>query len=183
MPAGNFRYSKCKMTIKDFEDKVLSLSDRIYPMVARMLDNKENAEDAVQEIMIKLWNRRKKIGSHPNIPGLVFLTARNYCLDLLKKKNPRFNSSDFQLKMIASDASQNQVEQKELASIIETLLKELPAQQREIMMMRDIDGFEFTEIAAVTKLKVEHVRVLLSRARKHVVIRLKKIYSYEQREI
>lgn len=167
------------MKTKDFKDKVLSLSDRIFPMVARMLENRENAEDAVQEIMIKLWDRRKKIGNHPNITGFVFLTARNYCIDLLKKKNPEIDSSDFQLKILASETSQDQVEWKELNIIIENLLMELPANQREIMMMRDIDGYEFVEIAAATSLKVEHVRVLLSRARKQVGIKLKTIYSYE----
>ena len=167
------------MKTKDFEDKVLSLSDRIYPMVARMLENRENAEDAVQEIMIKLWDRRKKINNHPNIPGLVFVTARNYCIDLLKKKHPAVDSTDYQLTLIPSQLNENQVEWKELTTIIESLLEGLPTQQREVMLMRDIDGFEFAEIAATTNLKVEHVRVLLSRARKQIGIKLKKTYSYE----
>ena len=183
MLTKNCRYSKCKMKTKDFEDKVLSLSGRIYPMVVRMLGNKESAEDAVQEIMIKLWDRRKKIGDHPNIPGFVFLTARNYCLDVLKKKNIDIESSDFQLRMLTSESNYSQVEWKELTTIIENILKELPAQQYEIMMMRDIDGFEFAEIAAATNLKVEHVRVLLSRTRKLVGIKLKNIYSYEKQGI
>ena len=151
-------------------------------MARRMLGNNESAEDAVQEIMLKLWDRRKKIGNHPNISGFVILTARNHCLDLLKKKNPDFDSSDYQLKMLVSDMNQNQAEWKELTTIIENLLKELPAQQAEVMMMRDIDGFEFIEIAAATKLKIEHVRVLLSRARKQVSAKLKNIYSYEYRK-
>ena len=167
------------MKTKDFEDSVLSLSDRIYPMVARLLGNDGSAEDAVQEIMIKLWDSRKKIANHPNIKGFVFLTARNHCLDQLKKKNPDFDSSDFQLTMLVSQTSQNQVEWKELSTIVENLLRELPAQQCEVMMMRDVDGFEFSEIASATNLKVEHVRVLLSRARKQVGMKLKTIYSYE----
>ena len=57
-------------------------------MVARMLGNKESAEDAVQEIMMKLWDKRRNLEKHPNITGFVFLTARNYCIDILKKKYP-----------------------------------------------------------------------------------------------
>ena len=167
------------MKTKDFEDSVLSLSDRIYPMVARILGNDGSAEDAVQEIMIKLWDNRKKITNHPNIKGFVFLTARNYCLDLVKKKRPDFDSADFQMTMLVSDTIQNHIEWRELSTIIEKLLKELPAQQCEVMMMRDVDGFEFSEIADATNLKVEHVRVLLSRARKQVSRKLKSIYSYE----
>ena len=167
------------MTTKDFEDKVLPLTDRIYPMVARMLGNSENAEDAVQEIMIKLWDRRKKIGEHPNIPGFVFLTARNYCLDQLKKKTPNVDAYSAQVKLVTSEANQNHTEWVELISIVKDVLRELPEEQREIMMMRDIDGYEYTEIAAITKLKVEHIRVLLSRARKQVAAILKNTYSYE----
>lgn len=148
-------------------------------MVARMLGNQGNAEDAVQEIMIKLWDRRKKITNHPNINGFVFLTARNYCLDLLKKKAPEFDSSELSLGKLVSEVNHNQIEWNELKTIIENLLEELPMQQREVMTMRDIDGLEFIEIAAATELKVAHVRVLLSRARKQIGIKLKSIYSYE----
>lgn len=179
MPTWKCRYSKCKMSTKEFKDKVLSLSGRIFPMVARMLENHENAEDAVQEIMIKLWDRRKQIEKHPNITGFVLLTARNYCIDLLKKKTPKMDSSDLQLKVLISEAIDSQIEWQELIGIVESLLEELPEQQREVMMLRDIDGFEFAEIAAATNLKVEHVRVLLSRARKQVRVKLKNIYSYE----
>ncbi|MEQ8546807.1 MAG: RNA polymerase sigma factor [Cyclobacteriaceae bacterium] len=161
------------------EEKIISLSDRIYPMVARMLGNNENAEDAVQEIIMKLWGRRKQLESHPNLSGYAFLTARNYCLDLLKKKNLEVDSTDFPLKIVAPEKSQHPVEWKELMTIVEKHLEELPADQRQVMVMRDIDGFEFTEIAKATKLKVEHVRVLLSRARKQIRLKLIDIYRYE----
>ena len=152
-------------------------------MVARMLGNDGSAADAVQEIMIKLWDRRKKIENHVNIPGFVFLTARNYCLDQLKKKNPDLHSSDLLSKMLSAESSDSEIEWKELNVIVENLLKELPEQQGAIMIMRDVDGLDFAEIAAATNLKVEHVRVLLSRARKQVSTKLKTIYSYEkQRE-
>ena len=168
------------MNAKDFKQNVLSLSDRIFPMVARMLGNSADAKDAVQEIMIKLWDRRKQLGKHPNLTGFVFLTARNYCIDLLKKKKPELVSSDSQAAALEFDTGQGSFELKELTLIVEEILKKLPEQQKEIMMMRDIDGFEFDEIAAVTQLKVEHIRVLLSRARKQVRSELKNTYSYEQ---
>lgn len=63
------------------------MSERLYPMVARMLGSHANAEDAIQEIMIKLWEHRGQIKNHPNLPAFIFLTARNYCLDLIKRKN------------------------------------------------------------------------------------------------
>jgi len=164
----------------DFKLKVFSLSESLFPMVSRMLGNSTNAEDAIQEIMMKLWEKRNQIGQHPNITGFVFLTARNYCIDVLRKKKLEIDDSSLQLELIKSEYGQEQIEWKELNIIIKRILKDVPVQQREVIMMRDLDGYEFVEIAAATQLKVEHVRVLLSRARKQVSLKLEKIYSYER---
>ncbi|QCX00774.1 sigma-70 family RNA polymerase sigma factor [Aggregatimonas sangjinii] len=170
------------MNTKDFENQILSLADRVYPMVRRMLLEDTASEDAVQDIMMKLWKRRKKLENHPNIPGFVFLTARNHCLDLLKKKKPNLDATEYQLRLLVSDNNSNEVEWKELNTIIASILKELPEQQAEVLQMRDIDGFEFAEIATALNLKIPYVRVLASRARKQVGIRLKEIYSYEKQK-
>jgi RNA polymerase sigma-70 factor (ECF subfamily) len=77
------------MNKTEFKLKVFSLSERLFPMVSRMLRSNVNAEDAIQEIMMKLWVKRNQIARHPNITGLVFSTARNYCIDLLRKKKTR----------------------------------------------------------------------------------------------
>ena len=149
-------------------------------MVFRMLRNKTNTEDAIQDIMIKLWVKRYQIAKHPNIEALVFSTARNYCIDLLRKKKLEIKDSSLQLKLVKSENQQKKLEWKELNIIIHKILKAIPKQQREIIILRDLDGYEFIEIAAITQLNVEHIRVLLSRARKHVSRELKKTYSYER---
>ncbi|MFB6317706.1 RNA polymerase sigma factor [Saccharicrinis sp. FJH54] len=168
------------MNATEFKQQVVSLSDRLYPMVARMLGNAETAEDAIQEIMIRLWDKRRQLKHHPNVPGFVFFTARNYCLDLLKKSNPVFEKAG---EMHQSGWSENRgpadLEWKELNVLIQDVIKTLPDQQHEIITLRDLDGLEFKEIAGLTNLNVEHIRVLLSRARKQVALELKKIYSYE----
>ncbi|AUC86148.1 RNA polymerase subunit sigma-24 [Polaribacter sp. ALD11] len=164
----------------DFKLKVFSLSERLFPLVVRMLGNNANAEDAIQEIMMKLWVKRKKIAKHPNITGFVFLTARNHCIDLLRKKKLVLDDSTIPLKILASKNEHIELEWKELNSIIEEVLKKLPQQQKEVFIMRDIDGYEFTEIASALQLKVENIRVLLSRARKQVRTELEKTYSYEK---
>lgn len=169
------------MNQTEFRNKVFSLSEQLFPMVSRILGNNASAEDAIQDIMMKLWAKRKQIEQHPNITGFVVLTARNYCIDLLRKKRVEISDYPFQLELLKSENSQEQLEWKELNSIIKKILKGLPEQQRNILIMRDLDGYDLNEIAAVTQLKIEHVRVLLSRARKQVRIKLEDIYSYERR--
>jgi len=168
------------MTKQDFKHRVFSLSALIFPMVARMLGSNSKAEDAIQEIMIKLWNKRNQLNKHPNIKGFVILTARNYCLDTLRKKKILLDDSTATLKVLKSTNEHTDLEWKELNTIIEEILTKLPVQQKDVFVMRDIDGYNFDEIAAALEIKIEHVRVLLSRARKQISITLEKTYSYER---
>lgn len=169
-----------RMNKQDFKQNIFSLSERIYPMVARMLGGNHNAEDAIQEIMLKLWEKRNQIAKHPNIKGLVFLTARNYCIDVLRKKTPLVKDATSYLKVIKSSNDNSDIEWQELNKIIQEILKKLPEQQKEVFVMRDIDGYEFKEIAATLEITVEHVRVLVSRARKFIGVSLEKTYHYER---
>lgn len=148
-------------------------------MAARLLGNPDDANDAVQEVMLKLWKQRKKLAKHPNTAGFVVLTARNHCLDLLKRRQIEIVPDSININLASSHNSHAEVEWNELIDIIGGLLGELPEQQSEVLAMRDLDGLEFAEISEATGLKVEHIRVLLSRARKHISSKLKKIYSYE----
>lgn len=168
------------MNKKEFKLKVFSLSERLFPMVSRILGSQMNTEDAIQEIMMKLWLQRDQIDKHPNIQGLVFLTARNYRIDLLRKKRIEFDDVPFQLEIHSSSSSQDHLEWTELNTIIKKILRKLPAKQREVLIMRDLEGYEFNEISAALKLTIEHARVLLSRARKQVGIELEKTYNYER---
>lgn len=148
-------------------------------MVARMLGNTFSTEDAMQDIMMKLWEKRKKIQNHQNMKGLVFLTARNHCIDILRKKQKLVSDSSNYLKNVTSN-NKDDVEWNELNKIIHQILKDLPKQQKEVFLLRDIDGCEFSEIATMLEIKTTHVRVLLSRARKQIGETLEKNYQYER---
>ena len=169
------------MNTYDFQHRILPLADKIFPMIARILGDDYAAEDAVQEIMMKLWDRKKQLGRHENIVGFVVLTARNYCLDELKKKRPDMDDSSKLLNIDNARYSGDMLEWKELKEIVEIVLRQLPENQQEVMIMRDLEGFEINEIAIAMQLREDHVRVLLSRARKKVGEELTKIYSYEKK--
>lgn len=167
------------MKKNDFKNNIFSLADRIYPMVFRLLKNEEEAKDAIQEVMIVLWNRRTKLAEHPNQKGFVFLTARNYCLDLLKRRKIETVNTDVASEQISSRNGHENYELKELTDAINEILSHCPEQHREILMLRDMDGCSYEEIAVITGLNVKHLRVILSRTRKFVQEKLKKNFSYE----
>lgn len=168
-----------KMTKQDFRHNVFSYSERIYPMVARML-GKSNASDAIQDIMLKLWEKRFEIENHPNLKGLIFLTARNYCIDELRKKAKNVSDSEEKLRVLKARKTSKDIEWSELNNIVAQIIKSLPKPQQDVFQMRDLDGFETDEIAELLGIKREHVRVLLSRARKYIGVELEKTYNYER---
>ena len=167
------------MNSREFNKRIVSLSPRIFPLTARMLNNQEEAADAVQEIMLKLWKNRSKLKHHPNLNGFVFLTARNHCLDSLKarkKENKTYLDSSLYLE---SKEGPERYEEVEMDRIIRQIIDKLPQKQREIVLLRDIDGLEFNEIVSLTEIKIENIRVLLSRARKKISQKLTETYNYE----
>ncbi len=162
------------MTNNEFKHNILPLTDKIFPMVARLLGNDTEAQDAVQEIMIKLWLKKNKLDNHPNISGFVFLTARNYCLDRLRSKKKEIVGTLSRELIADYFIDEENTDRERLLMHIRKIIDKLPENQKEIILMRDIDGLEFDEIVAASNLKIEHVRVLLSRARKQVRNQLKK---------
>ncbi|MEE4116074.1 MAG: RNA polymerase sigma factor [Marinilabiliaceae bacterium] len=172
------------MNSKEFNDKVVSLSPKIFPMVARILDNREDARDAVQEVMMKLWEKRKQLGKQENLNGYVFLTARNYCIDRQRTNKRKINGSgkNTQAGLIDNIKVKEDVslENRESYSLIINLINNLPDNQKEVILLRDVDGLEFDEIITLTGYKIENIRVWLSRARKRISRELTEIHSYER---
>jgi len=165
------------MDVKEFKARVIPLTVKIYPLAMRYLEDASLAEDAVQEIMIKLWSVRKQLAKHPNMNGFALLTAKNYCVDLVRKNKPTLVRDAYLLSTLASDSTGIPLEEEELTNYVTRLINGLPPQQREVMILKTVDGLSYTEIEALTNLKVSHIRVLVSRARQRIAEALQKTYS------
>lgn len=168
------------MNTSEFKQKVFMFSEQLYPMVYRMLGNRQTAEDAIQDIMLKLWLKRKKIADHPNLKGLIVLTARNHCIDVLRRRMKVVSIPDEQIKDEKSHQQDSRLEWQHLNNAITSILKNVPEQQREVFLMRDIDGYAYKDIAFALNITIEHCRVLLSRVRQFIAEELEKNYQYER---
>ncbi|MBE0675561.1 MAG: RNA polymerase sigma factor [Bacteroidales bacterium] len=167
------------MSSIEFREKIVSISPKLFLVALRLLRNEEEAKDAVQDVMVRLWKKRKELGSHPNPSAYACLTIRNHCLDILRKTEPsKSNENNINEVAICIDNSIN-IEHREVVEIIEKIIASLPDKQSMIVLMRDIDGLEFEEIEMLTGIRKEIIRVTLSRARKSIREQLEKIYSYE----
>ena len=74
------------MKQKEFLSTVLPFKDKLYRLAKRLLVSSDEAEDAVQEIFLKLWNGKEKIGKYKNPEAFAMTMTKNYCLDRLKSK-------------------------------------------------------------------------------------------------
>lgn len=165
------------MKQQEFLTTVLPFKDKLYRLAKRLLVSKDEAEDAVQEIFLKLWNGKEKIGKYKNPEAFAITMTKNYCLDRLKSKqasNLKIVHSNFQ----NSENLERKVEANDGVSLVFEIMETLPEQQRMILQLRDVEQFEFAEIAEMLELNETAIRVALSRARKEVREQMIKKYNY-----
>lgn len=161
----------------EFLNTVLPFKDKLYRMAKRLLVSSEEAEDAVQEVLLKLWKGRSSIENYKNPEAFAMTMTKNYCLDRLKSRqasNLKIVHSNYQ----HSDNVQRQVELSDEMQWVFKAMDALPEKQRIVMQLRDIEQFEFHEISEMLEINETAIRVNLSRARKAVREELVKQYNY-----
>ncbi len=165
------------MKQKEFLETVLPIKDKLYRLARRLLVSSEEAEDAVQEVFLKLWKGRDKMKEYSNPEAFAVTMTKNYCLDRLKSKqasNLKIVHSNYQ----HSDNLQKKVELNDEVALVFKVMDTLPEKQRMVMQLRDIEQFEFHEISEMLDINETAIRVNLSRARKTVREELLKKYNY-----
>lgn len=170
------------MTRADFNDLVYKISRKLYGYAYRMLKDQAGAEDAVQEVFIKLWKMKTHLGEYKSIEALASTMTKNYCIDQLRKQKQVEYGNDNSVNLFQGPGPTpgEQMERNESSSILESIIGKLPEAYREIVQLRDIDGLSYEEIAVQTDQNINTLRVNLSRARKIIRDEYKKYY-YEYR--
>ncbi len=147
-----------------------------------MLQTREDAEDALQEVMIKLWSNREIFDEIKNPEAFAMKIMKNFCLDRLKfQKNKTMIGFDDHHAKIENFTPFTTVSFENLRDLMLKLFSTLPEQQRLIIHMRDIEHYTYEEIEQITGLNVNTIRVNLSRARQTVKSNYMKIRMYENR--
>ena len=157
-----------KMNQNEFIQLVNPFKNKVFRLAKRLLVSVEEAEDATQEVMIKLWNKNENLNSYSSIEAFAMTITKNFCFDVLKSKRAS-NLSIVHNNFVANDASlQQKIEDKDSLNWVEKIINKLPEQQKLIIQMRDIENYEFEEIAKIMDMNETAIRVALSRARKTI---------------
>ncbi len=167
------------MKSSEFKLLVLPHSSRLYRMAFRLMSNREEAEDIVQEVYVKLWGMRNQLNSYNSIEALAVRITRNLCLDNLRRRKVNQNAmkAEQMKEEMHSVSPAEQLEKKEEAEMIHTLIAALPEPQRSLVHLRHLEGKEYEEISEMVNMNVNAIRVSISRARKQMREMLEKQYS------
>ena len=134
----------------------------------RMTDDPSDAEDAVQEVMLKLWNLRQKLDEYRSIEAVAMTMTHHLCMDMWRAKRPDTLSLDRVQAPTPSATPERLLEEKDEFRLMREIIDSLPTLQRTIIRMKDIEEYETEEIAEITGCNAEAIRSNLSRARKKV---------------
>lgn len=166
------------MNQQAFLNSVMPFKDKVFRLAKRLLISQDEAEDATQELYLKLWKNKNKLSSYKNIEAFAMTMTKNYCLDRLKSKqasNLTLIHSNFKDKHINLQRS---IEVQDSLAKVHQLIAQLPEQQRMVMQLRDIEEYEYKEIGKLLGMKPTAVRVALSRARKTIRKQLQIQHAY-----
>ncbi|MCY3998470.1 MAG: sigma-70 family RNA polymerase sigma factor [Flavobacteriaceae bacterium] len=157
-----------------------AVRDKVYFTAQKLLVSKDEAEDATQDVLLKLWEMdRAKIKTLKNIEAYSVTMVKNYCIDRLKSKQaqqlPLDNTIKFKSSSLDLDKS---VDVKDKYSQIKSLINQLPKRERAVLKMRDFEQLEFKHIAKKMNIPEGSVRVYLSRARMRLRKEFIKIENY-----
>jgi len=162
-----------------FRDDVLPLKNMLYRLALRITLNPAEAEDAVQDTLIRVWEHRNEWEQIGSIEAYALTICRNISLDMAGKAgrgnvqlNEELSTSNVQCSMSES------FEQTERLSLVRKLMDTLPEVQRSIMELRDVEGKTYQEIANILKLSETQVKVYLHRARTNIRQQAEKIEKY-----
>ncbi len=156
------------MELEAFKITVLPLRDKLLNISLKLLEEHADAEDVVQEAFLKLWYIRDKLDSYQSVEALAVMVTRNLALDKIRTRKNNLDESNLQMFDSESKNPAELLEQQDAVACIRQLIDHLPSLQQTIIRMKDVEGYEITEIAEITGSQIEAVRVNLSRARKKV---------------
>lgn len=152
------------MTSERFQQEYLALADSLWQVAWYILEDAAEAEDAVQELFLRLWRGRDALDGIRSPKGYAIRVLRNLCLDRIRQSRKMLPAED--LPEAAQPARQDDAvdERERLAKVLDAI-KSLPERQREVLTLRTVDGLSYEEIAKQTGINYLTLRVLLSQAR------------------
>ncbi len=165
-----------------FEELVLRYQDRIYNLCRHMIGNTHDAEDAAQDTFLKAYQKLKDFKPEASLYTWLYRIAVNTCLDYKKRSffESFFGKGDEEGKFIVEPASdrpspEKLYESKQIGSALHNSIRKLPSKLRTAIVLKEVEGLSYGEIADILEISTGTVKSRISRAREELRRSLKKV--------
>ena len=154
------------MSLETFNTQVLPLKDKLYRFSLRIVKDNQEAEDVVQDIMIKVWNKREDWSSWSSMEAMCMTMTRNLSIDRTRNKHRKVGQMPDHYD--APDQAQNPAQKavsSDLMGHIQSIIDRLPEKQKSVIQLREIEGYTYKEIAELLNVPLSQVKINVHRAR------------------
>ena len=166
------------MKQRSFQTDVLPLKNELFRLALRITQNRVEAEDVVQETMLKVWSRRAQWDQLDSMEAFCKTICRNLSLDKLRRMDNQAQSLDAAIDPVDRSHNANpeeQTVQRDRIRLVHQLINQLPEKQRSCMQLRDIEGKSYKDIATILGINEQQVKVNIFRARQTIKERFQSI--------
>lgn len=136
----------------------------MYLVAMRLTADTADAQDAVQDAVVNLWQQQSRLENATSIEAYAITAARNAAIDIVRRRHPAIPLDEIVRQDSAHDPAQA-LDIRNRVEMVMEIIEDLPEAQRRVVLMRDVDGQELEDIARETGYSNVNVRTLLSRAR------------------
>jgi len=170
------------LKVREFERVVRDSRDRLFGYALYLLDRREEAEDVVQEVYMRLWQHRDEIDT-ARADGWLVSVTRNLCRDQLRRRKVR-SSVDSDTELLDglqgdSRPADSDATSSVFSNLLRGALRKLPDPQKSIVVLREIQGMSYREIGEALDLPMTTVKVYLHRGRRALRNELSRVMQRE----
>lgn len=168
------------MRIISFQNDILPMKNQLYRLALRITLDSAEAEDIVQETLIKVWNNRQSWQDIDNMEAYCFTICRNLALDSIKKNsnnNESLDDTSADHPDNANTPSEQAIEDDQMR-IVRNIVDNLPEKQKSCIQLRDFEGKSYKEIARILGMTEEQVKINIFRGRQTIKQRFLLLDNY-----
>ncbi len=167
-----------EMSSKIFEEQFVPLKDKLYRYALRILRDSPEAEDVVQDILVKVWKKRDLWHTWDNKEAMCMTMTRNLSIDRSRRKSRQTTDLPEHYDEPSPDANPGEItEANDTMALIQKIMDDLPQKQREVIHLREIDGYTYQEISELLSISMSQVKINVHRARLFMKERITKAYG------
>ena len=166
-----------------FQTDLLPLKNELFRLALRITQNRFEAEDVVQETMLKVWKGRSEWDKIDNIEAFCLTVCRNLSLDKMRHMDNQVQNIEQESEPADQSYSANpeeQAVQHDRLQLVRQLISQLPEKQRTCMQLRDVEGKSYRDIANIIGISEEQVKVNIFRARQTIRERFQKAENFKR---